>query len=648
MDTLGPRFPITIVVGPRESGRTTYASLVFSGLRRRGYDCFHNGTLQFGGEYDGGYLDGPNGLLELVQDAPPNSPILIEEADIHRATCRTGDPVRDAAIVSALEDLARKSCYLLLTTVQGRESEIAQVLVDNTWEHVSPYMDVQVEGFPSLATIHRFGRRLIPVATVQHDSELVRGAMLLANTFKETRHGSPDGVPTKYSQDEFVEVPQTNIDQMRYPKYPEYPVHYRRRIVRKLGDLGLIRPRRTQESRLDFLWLESVNEHAHETVVLEMLGRTASQWGFEYEPVPVAQNTEFPDGRALIDGEITNLEVISVQPRYPGGHSLHELVALSQTGRTPKMTENGIMRCLECGIQDLPGVTLENLPEHEGAHKWVLYVPNVGAQDGLPSALTVTPLLTIDQQGFENELLKAVQDKSRIIADQGAGSRNWVVVIAQGFPLEPQWYSELKDQWPDNVDGIVVAATDGYLSATQDLVPHYDLTLVLLRCPKEGEAHNCYHPSYLYRVSKSDEQYRPISPETHNAEALSLAAFSQAWPPAPTRRTLIVRDESENEVDRFQDIVLTNRQASELLEERNFVWRSHGDTRSVLVRDGDQVETWAIIEKKSDGNATWWVAAVYGEFDQLRQEVEEEFETYVDATAWCRVMVAASLLGTGD
>ena len=162
MDTLGPRFPITIVVGPRKSGRTTYASLVFNDFRRRGYDYFHNGTLQFGGEYDGGYLDEPNGLLKLAQDAPPNSPILIEEADIHRATCRTGDPVRDASIVSALEELGRKSCYLLLTTVQGREGEIARVLVDNTWEHVTPYMNVEVQGLPSLATIHRLGRRPNP------------------------------------------------------------------------------------------------------------------------------------------------------------------------------------------------------------------------------------------------------------------------------------------------------------------------------------------------------------------------------------------------------------------------------------------------------------------------------------------------------
>ena len=648
MDSTGQYPPITLITGPRKGGRTTYAVLIGSNFYQHGYDFIHNGTALIGRKFSDDYLKAPEGLLLLANSVPANTPILIEEADIHRATCRSGDPDCDASIVSALEELARKGCYLLLTTVQGREGEIAQALVDNTWEHVTTYMDVEVQGIPSLSTIHRLGRRLVPIATVEHDLESVRGAMLLADTFKETRHGWPDGVPTEYSQDDFVEVPQTSIDQMRYPKYPEYPVFYRRRIIRQLGDQGLHTHLLTQESRLDFLWLESVNEHPHENVVLKMLARTAPQWGFEYELVPVAQNTEFPDGRALIDGEITNVEVVSIQPRYPGGHSLHELVALSQTDRTPDLTCGGILRCLECGTQSLRGVTLENIPEHEVAHRWILYVPNDGAADGLPRAWTVTPLLTIDEQGFENEILKAIQDKSRIIADQGVGSRNWVVVIAQGFPPEPQWYGELEDQWPDNIDGIVVAATDGYLSAAHDLVPHYDLTFVLLRCPKEVEAHNCYHPSYLYRVIKSDEQYRPISPETHDAGELSLAAFSQGWPPAPTRRTLIVRDESENEIDRLEDMVLTTRQASELLEERNFVWRGHGGTRSELVSDDGQLGTQAIIEEESKGNATWWVASVYREFDQLWQEVEEEFETDVDATAWCEVMVAVSLLGTGD
>ena len=648
MDANGPPFPVTLVTGPRKSGRTTYASLVFRDLRRRGYDYFHNGTLLFVGESVGGYLDDPRGLFKLARDVPANSPILIEEADIHRATSRTGGQGHEQAIVSALEELARKSCYLLLTTVQGREIEIAHALLDNTWEHVTPYMDFGVDGLPWLAAIHRFGRRQIPVATVEHDPELVLGAMLLADTSKETRNGWPDGVATEYSRDDFVEVPQTSIDQMRYPKYPAYPVFYRRRVVRKLGHRSLVTHRLTQESRLDFLWLESVNEHPHETVVLEMLGRTAPQWGFVYEPVPVAQDTNFPDGKALIDGEMTNLEVVSIQPRYPGGHSLHDLVSLSQTGRTPDLTKGSILDCRKCGEQHLPSVTLGDLPEHEVAHRWVLYVPNVGAEEGTPSTWAVTPLLTVDQQGFGSELLKAIQAKSRIIIDQGAGARNWVVVIAQGFPVEPEWYSELEDQWPDNVVGIIVAATDGYLSATHDLVPHYDLTFVLLRCPKEREAHNCYHPSYLYRVSKSDERYRPISPETHSAEALSLEAFSQSWPPAPTKRTLIVHDESGNEFDRFEDMVLTNRQASELLEERNFAWRRYGDAYSELVRYESQVETRAIIEKESDGNATWWLAAVYREFDQLWQEVEEEFETHVDATSWCEAMVAVSLLFAGN
>ena len=315
-----------------------------------------------------------------------------------------------------------------------------------------------------------------------------------------------------------------------------------------------------------------------------MLGRTIPQWGFEYEPVQVPQNDEFPDGRALINGKSTNLEVVSIQPRYPGGHSLHDLVAMSQTGRAPQPRDGGILRCSDCRkTQVVPDATLEKLPKHDENHKWVLYLPNVQAMEGIPKALTVTPLLTINQEGFTDELQRAVWSKSRIIADQGAGHENWVVVIAQGFPADPQWYSELPDQWPDNVDGIVIAATDMYLSASHDLLPYYDLTMVLLKCPHKSAAHNCYHPSYLYRISRFDEEHQPISPATHNAEDLSLAAFRHSWPPAPTRRILIARDESGNEIDRLEDIAITDEQASEVLKERNFVWRKYSDARMVLV-----------------------------------------------------------------
>ena len=639
--------PITIITGPRKSGRTTYAVLLGSNFFQQGYAFLHNGTALFGWALSDDYLKDQKGLLRLAKDVSANTPILIEEADTHPATRRSENPAHNAAVTGALAELASKSCYLILTTVHGEERQIAPALVVNAWEHVTPYMNADSMESLALSTIHRFGRRLIPVPTVPHDPEQVCQAMLVADTFRETRKGASDGIAIEPDEDRFIEVPQTTIDQMKYPKYPEYPVHYRNRIIRKLGDGGRIVHRLSKESRLNFVWLESVNEHPHETVVLETFGRVMPQWGFEYEPIQVPQNDRFPDGRALINGKETNLEVVSIQPRYSGGHSLHDLVAMSQKGRAPEPRDGGILRCLECGeTKNVPGATLENLPEHDESHRWVIYLPNDKAEEGIPRALTVTPLLTIDQEGLTEELQKAVHQKSDTIAGQGAERENWVIVIAQGFPVEPQWYSELPSNWPNNVDGIVVAASDTYLSASHDLLHYYDLTMMLLKCPQGEDEHNCYHPSYLHRISRSDEDYQPISPETHNPEDLSITAFRQTWPPLPTRRTLVVRDEDGNEIDQFEDIAITGRQASEVLKEHNFVWSERDGASMVLARatDGDTVKTWAEVEAEPDGVTTNWAATVYRMVDQLHQEIGEEFRTREHATAWCEAQVAAAIL----
>ena len=61
--------PITLITGPRESGRTTYAVLVASGLFREGVPCFHNSTALFGWDIED-YLSEEDGLLTLARKMP--------------------------------------------------------------------------------------------------------------------------------------------------------------------------------------------------------------------------------------------------------------------------------------------------------------------------------------------------------------------------------------------------------------------------------------------------------------------------------------------------------------------------------------------------------------------------------------------------
>ena len=606
----------------------------------QGIPFYHNGTALFGWRW-ADYLNDPNGLLTLADRIPPNLPILIEEADIHPATRQTDDPTHDETIAMALQALAEKSCYLMLTTVQGNESLISKALLENVYEHVTPRMNVETAEELALETVHRYGNRLIPTHTIQHDREFVYKAMALADTFKPTRSRATDGSPVRYTEDRLIPVVQRSIDEMKYPLHPENPVHYRYRVIQNIG--GRIVHQLTKESLLFFTWLESVNEHLHETVVLELLERAMPQWGFEYEVVPVPQNDRFPDGKALIDGKATNLEVVSIQPRFPGRHSLHDLVALSQAGRAIHPESGPILDCRTCRRTALlPEATLEDIPYHDESHLWVIYLPMSEPETGIDYDLTITPPITITQGDFIDELKKSIQVKSRKIAIQGVGQDSWVIVLAQGFPVDPQWYHVLPVEWPANVDGIVIVATETYLGAHHDFLPYNDLTLVLLKCSAGDKEHRCYHPSYGYRIARLDQNLNPISRNTHSVEELAYPTFNHLWPPSTIKRTLVLRNESEQELGHYEDVIITPLQVEQALAELGYEWKIRRRTLMTLQSEepDETTDCWAEIRRLEASNTHIWVATIYLGSEQLR----ENFTRIEDAKRWCEGQIAVTKL----
>ena len=630
--------PITLISGPTESGRTTYAVLICSEFFKMGIPCFHNSTALIGPNIEE-YADTYAGLLALAQEIPERSTLLIEEADAQKSTRQTGDPGHEDTINAALAILAEKSCYLILTTVQGNECLIAKALLQNTCEHVTPFMEAGSKETVALATLHRLGQYLVPAWLNSHDPETVLNAMMLADTFKEMRQGAREGKDVEYTEDRLFEVPQISIDEMSHPKHPEYPVYYRHRIVRPLPN-GSIH-RLTQDAMLYFTWLESVNEHPNETVALEILARTMPQWGFEYDPVTTAQDTNFPDGRALINGDLTNLEVVSIQPQYPGGHNLHHLVALTQAGRAEKPEDKALLSCQSCRTTEpLQDATLENLPEHDPGHRWLIYLPGSFFGPDCPSDFAATPVLTIKAEDFIRQLEVAVANKSRIIAEKGQGQRNWVIVLSQGFPVDPFWFDQLPRRWPENIDGICVVATEEYVGAYRNLVPFKDFTAVLLKCPPGFRDHNCYHPGYTFRVSGMDTNFQPLSKDCHTIEEVSEAAWNYPLPPIPVKKTLVVRDQEEKELQTFWGASIIEPQVKEILDGAGFQWRELPPYSLLLCSEGEALEQGDCAAEVRRLNSRTSVGTIYFQDYPLR----EEFVTVVEAKQWCERQVALLLL----
>ena len=630
--------PITLITGPRESGRTTYATLTCLGLYKQGVVCLHNGTLLFGRNIEE-YADDHDGLLTLAERIPGSCTILIEEADGQKATRQTNDPRHEAAVNSALAKLADKSCYLILTTIQGNERLISRPLVEHVYEHVTPFMEAESIENVALATMQRLGRYLVPATLGHHDPESVIEAMKLANTFKEMRRSAPKGKDMVSTEDRLFEVPQTSIYEMPHPKHPEYPVYYRHRIVRHIANGGI--HRLTQDSILHFTWLESVNEHSNEKIALEMLERTMPRWGFEYRSHPTAQDTNFPDGRAFINGELANLEVVSIQPRYSGGHNLHSLVALTEVGRTEQPADVAILRCQTCRTTEpVDDVTWENLPDHDETHRWIMYLPGRLYTPDWPYDFAATPLLTIRQEDFAIELEKAVRKKSEIITAQGKGLRNWVVVLAQGFPVDADWYDQLPVCWPYNIDGICVVATEGYVGAYRDKVPFNDFTTLLLKCPPDLQDHNCYHPGYSYRVGGMTTDFEPLSMDTHNIGEVSSAAWNYSLPVAPIKKTLTVRDQTGREIQAFWGANITEFQAKEILDAAEYVWREQSPKSLQLCSEGYDSNQEGCRAEVQPLESQGWIGDVLQEGYRLRGE----FTTIEEAKGWCELHTAVLLL----
>ena len=521
------------------------AVLTGARLFQNGFPFFHNGTALIGWDCEP-YFTEPDGLLALADKVPADAVVLVEEADLHEATRQTAETGHDMVIAAALSRLAEKRCFLILTTVHGKERDISAVLVDNASVHMTPFMSMDTDG-RSLAVVERTGRYLIPnPAMALYDDKDVLEATAMADSFRSTRNEHTEENDDRRIPNQIFPVWQSTIDDMKKPEHPAYPVYYRYRIVRRVSDR--VTHRLTKDPILNFPWLESVNEHPHETIVLETLAAIAPQWGFEYEPIDIPQDDTFPDGRAIIDGAATNLEIISVQPYYPSNVNLHRLVAITQPNsisRVPNPPPSPTLVCRTCKInRSLPVSTLENLPTHDDDHIWVLLVPGTLYAPDFPDSITVTPMLSIEQDHFTEAIQAAVADKSKKIAEQGASANNWIIILAQGFPVIPEWYDALPDEWPANVDGIVVIATEEYMGAYHNWEAQHNPTVILLKCPGTHVMTKCYHPSYIRHLEMIDPDLLPLLEDRYTPEQLSRMTLP--WEPAPIRKTLAIKDSNGN------------------------------------------------------------------------------------------------------
>ena len=213
--------------------------------------------------------------------------------------------------------------------------------------------------------------------------------------------------------------------------------------------------------------------------------------------------------------------------------------------------------------------------------------------------------------------------------------------MAQGFPVDGDWYNDIPGQWPENIDGICVVATEGYVGAYNHLVPFNDFTTLLLKCPSsDSQDHNCYHPGYSYRVSGLDTDFRPLSKASHTIEEVSAAAWNYPLPASPVKKTLTVRDQDEREFLALRGAEITDAQVREILDGTRYKWSEQSPKSLVLCSEGivrHQDGPWANLECHVNEE---WIGGIFHEGYELR----EAFVTIEEARAWCERHTAMLLL----
>ena len=228
----------------------------------------------------------------------------------------------------------------------------------------------------------------------------------------------------------------------------------------------------------------------------------------------------------------------------------------------------------------------------------------------------------------------------RLSLNRGKGLRNWVVVLAQGFPVDADWYDELPDEWPENVDGICLVATEGYLGAYNHLVPFKDFTALLLKCPPDSPGHNCYHPGYIYRVSGVDTDFQPLSRDGQTIREVSAAAWNYPLPANPVKKTLIIRDQDERKLLTFQGGAITNTQVREILDEAGYEWREQSPESFLLCSEDDVSNEGGLWARLQCLKTEEWIGGVFYE----SYELKEGFVTGEEAKVWCERHMAMLLL----
>lgn len=528
---------ITLITGENQKTQNIVAMAYVGIAMQEGRHVYHNGCSREGSLISPETLSSSDKFSELLSHEVVMSGSLFVLAD---ADCISALRATETQEIPQWLRIARdKRLDIVLTTVRGMEYTLRDVLRIEETIHV--LIEYRSQGDGVIGTrYHGKMRERIPIErTLLSVEYLTNCARMLDGCYERPERdeneliANPNMSPVT-AVDYEVAVSSTETSK---PKHHAYNFLLTRVFVMNPG----VQVRATEIVHLP--WIESVDKYNIEKVALNWLDYACAQWGIalsEVEPNPAKE--EYPDGLGKgLSGQV-NIEVTKVQPLWPSEATFSRLASNALVGKEAHPNDKPVLQCKRCGVSEMDSIyDVHTLPTHDESHDWICTYPKSMIDLDWDNHLVALPELKLTQESFEEQIKSAAQRKDSRVVRYGGANQNWLVLIVEGFPVEPDWYENLSKLGWDRFDGVFAISTEEFWGAFHGMSADVPLNIIAVKCP-ESRFHVCYHHGVVLSLKRGSasllaefqglEKLQGRTNEITDSEGVILAK-NEVKPPQP-------------------------------------------------------------------------------------------------------------------
>ena len=495
---------ITLITGENQQTQNLVAMANVGMAMQDGRHIFHNGCSREGWFIGPETLSTGDKFSELLSHEAVMNGSLFVLADADCVPALKATESKEAP--QWLKMVRNKGLDIVLTTVRGREYTLRDVLRLEETIHV--LIECRSQGDGVIET-HYYGkmRERIPIGrTLLRVEDSMDYARLLDGRYERPeRHVNdlivnPNMSPvTAADYEEAVRSTETSR-----PKHHAYNFL----LTRVIEIAPSVQMRMTEMVYLP--WIESVDKYNIERAALNWLDYACAQWGITLSKVePNPAKDKYPDGLGVgLSGQM-NIEVTKVQPVWASGATFSALASNALAGKEAQPEDKPVLQCKQCGEHEVDGIyDVHTLPAHDESHHWACTYPKSMIGPDWDNHIVALPELKFTQESFKERIKSAAERKNSRVERYGGGKQNWLVLIVEGFPVEPDWYENISELGWDKFDGVFAISTDEFAGAFHGMSAEVPQDVIVVKCP-ESRFHICYHPGVVLSLRRGGASLLP-------------------------------------------------------------------------------------------------------------------------------------------